>query len=50
MRLRIGVIQFLAGVSYNVAPDWRLFGEAKVSYAMNDVALSGNGTGQTSFV
>ena len=40
-------VQFLAGMSYQFAPGWRVFGEGKISYAVNDVDLSGGGSAQT---
>ncbi|MEQ1768689.1 MAG: lipid A oxidase [Devosia sp.] len=43
-------VQFLAGVSYEVMPNWRVFGEGKISYAINDVTLTGGGSLQTNIV
>lgn len=35
-----GVVQALAGVSYEFADNWRLFGEYKLSYTWNNAALT----------
>jgi lipid A oxidase len=36
--------QAIAGASYEFAPNWRLFGEYKLSYAVNEAQLDGGGT------
>ena len=46
-----GVVQALAGLSYEFADNWRLFGEYKLSYSWNKAQLSGDvGTFETNLV
>jgi len=41
--------QAIAGLSYEFADNWRVFGEYKLSYAINEAQLNGGGTFSTNF-
>jgi lipid A oxidase len=41
--------QAIVGASYEFAPNWRLFGEYKLSYSINRAELNGGGTFSTNF-
>lgn len=41
------VVQLFAGVSYEIADNWKIFGEANLGYAMIDASLSGGGNFKT---
>ncbi|RUT31208.1 lipid A oxidase [Arsenicitalea aurantiaca] len=46
-----GVVQAVAGASYEFVEDWRVFGEYKLAYSWNEAQLAGNaGTFSTNLV